>query len=295
MIKLAEKNFYPTRNNCFLMRKEITEALIELEIEGKEIRKKKACNIVVIVVFAIVFYLIPFFFSYLNVLLVIDILIAVIGGVYIIVEGIPTLCHPLDSNSYAFKKIARAIQILEKSNKLKAYEEAYRSVKHAHKTLRGIERAHTLELGWYDEVNQILDEFLENLQLIVLPAIANSIIKIEHLEEIALAILSGNPLKMKIVNERLRDEPSYKKTKLPPGKITVFARKILTFSKKESIKFSLSFILSSFFVTITILTYSKFFSIDLLVFISELNNFLQILTVAIALAVGIYSFWRRKT
>ena len=204
------------------MRKEIEKELLELQILTKETRRKNARNIPIVVILAITFFLIPYFYPELNMLWGVFLLIMIFGG-SIFLGSITILYQPLKAEFYAFKKITRAIQILEKSKEPIAYEEAYRCVKHAHKILKKIELD---ELKWYEKINQTIKQFLENLQLIVLPAIRNSNIKIEHLEEFALAVLSINPSEIEAMNERLESESSYKKVKPPPRKIEILTKRL---------------------------------------------------------------------
>lgn len=189
------------------MRKEIQSILTTLEIERKETRKETARNILIVVILATTFFLIPYFYPQFSVFYVVFVLIMIFGGI-VVMDSIGTLYQPLKTESYAFKKIARAIQILEKSKKPITYEEAYRCLKHAHKILKNIELK---DLEWYTKTNQTLKKFLKNLQLIVLPATRDSKIKTEHLEEIALAIHSLNPSQIETINETLEKETAYKK------------------------------------------------------------------------------------
>lgn len=256
------------------MRKEIQNILTTLEIEGKETRKKTARNILIVVILATGFYLIPYFYMQLSALWAIDFLISGIGVGYIVFEAIPTLYQPLKKEFYAFKRIARAIEILEKSNESVAYEEAYRCLKHAHKILKDIKLK---DLEWYAKTNQTLNRFLENLQLIILPAIAGSYIWKEHLEEIALALSSTNASKIEAVNERLEAEPSYRKAKPPPRKTEIFARKF-----RES-TYAFVFVLA----------------IGCCIFFYTVVNYLEIskdnaLIVSVALLIGILTIYFRK-
>jgi len=205
------------------MRKEIEGALKRLEIEGKETRKRTARNILVIAILATIFYLIPYFYPQLILLLVVEAFIGIIGGFYVGFYAISALYQPLSLRFHAFRRIARAIQTLEKSTEPIAYEEAYRCLKHGHKILT------TMELGsleWYSKINETLDRFLDNLESIVLPAVASSSIKIEHLEEIALALYGVNLSEIEEVNRVLESEASYKASKPPPRKTEIFARKL---------------------------------------------------------------------
>lgn len=204
------------------MREEIEKALLRLKIEGKETRKRMARHILIFSILVAFFSLVPYFYSQLTSFWTLDALIIVFGGIYVVFEAIPTLYDPLIPEYNAFKKIARAIQTLEKSNEPIAYEEAYRCLKHTNKILKAIELDN---LEWYEEINQTLKRFLDNLELIVLPAISNSIIKTEHLEEIALAVFSINSEKIKAVNKTLESESSYKKYPKPPRKIEIFTRR----------------------------------------------------------------------
>lgn len=201
------------------MLEEIEKALLRLEIEGKETRKRMVRNILIYCALVVIFYFIPRLFPQLpQALFAIDAIIGLFGGLYVVFEAIPTLYHPLESAYYAFKDIIKAIEILEKSDEAIAYEEAYRCVKHASKIL------HTRilkldEFEWFDRVIKILQQFHENLELIVLPAISNASIKKEDLEEIALAVYSVNPSEIEVVNKKL--EKSYEKSEPPPRKVEI--------------------------------------------------------------------------
>lgn len=205
------------------MQEEIKKALLRLEIEGKGVQRGKPRNILIIVIFAIFSYLVPYFYPQFSGLFIIDIFIIIFGGVYII-NAIQVLYQPFifKPEFHAFQEIARAIKILEESSEPIAYEEAYRCLNKAYKTLKKINLDY---LEWYEKINQALNRFLENLQLIVLPAIANSNIKTEHLEEIALAVLSVDSSKTEAINTTLESEPSYKKYEPPPRKIEIFKRR----------------------------------------------------------------------
>ena len=217
------KCFYLYLDNYVSMREEIEKALLRLKIEGKETRKEKGRNILIIIIVAVLLYLILHFYPQLNQLWIIEILIVGLGGVYIIFEAIPTLYQPLKEEFYAFKKIALAIEMLEKSNEPIAYEEAYRCVKRAQGMLGKIDLA---ELDWYEKINQTINQFRENLQSIVLPTIAKSSMKKEHLEEIALALYSMNPAEIEAVNDTLDAESTYTRIPSPPTKIKIFVRRL---------------------------------------------------------------------
>jgi len=203
------------------MRKEIEKRLLGLQIEAREARRKHTRNILIIVILAIVFYVFWYYYPQLYFLRVVLVFTVVLGGIGVF-GSILLLLQPLAEEFHAFQKIARAIQILEKSQEEIAYEEAYRCLKHAYKTLKGIKLD---SLVWYKEANENLEGFLENLELIVLPAISTSNIKTEHLEEIALAVISEKPLKIEEVNKTLESESSYEKQKPPPRKMEIFSRK----------------------------------------------------------------------
>lgn len=266
------------------MRKEFETALLELRIEGRELRKQKARNILTIVILAIVFYLIPYFFPQLSQIFALFVVTAVLGGMYILFQAIPSLYQPFRSELYAFKKIVRAIETLEKSSEPIAYEEAHRFLKHALKILKEIELDN---LDWYDEINQTLNRFLENLQLILLPAIAKSNIKKEHSEEIALALYSENPSKIQAVNKTLESEPSYKKAKPQPRKIEMFTKK---FRESTIGKLLYSLALGYGLVLIVCIIYVVATAQDFMIFARE-NP--EIVVLGGIIVSGI-TFWRTK-
>ena len=218
------------------MRKEIEEKLTILQIEVKDIRRKTARNVGIVLGIIAVFYIL-YYYSQLTAIFVINVLIILFGGIYIVFYAIPTLYNPLTPEENAFKKIVRAIEILEKSKESIAYKEAHRCLNKAYKILKNIELN---DIEWYDETNQILERFFNNLKLIVLPAVVDSYIQMGHLEEIALAVYEADPDKIKAVNERLELEPNYKKSIVREREITTFMRKV-----KESmigkVLFSLAF------------------------------------------------------
>jgi hypothetical protein len=69
-------------------------------------------------------------------------------------------------------------------------------------------------------VNRTFEQLLENLQLIVLPAIKDCLMKKKHLEKIALAIISMSQKKVKEVNKKL--ESKYDKAEPESSKATTF-------------------------------------------------------------------------
>lgn len=205
------------------MKREIEKALVRLEIEGRETRKTKARNILVIVAVAVLLYLIQFVYPQYSALLVIDALLVLFGGFYTIIDAIPSIYQPLKPEFHAFKEIARAIRLIYQSSDPIAYKEAYRCLRHAHEILTNISLDH---LEWYNETNETLERFLENLQSIVLPAITNSNIKKEHLEEIAIALYSIDPSKITEVNKTLEAETNYQKSGPSQTKVEAFTKKL---------------------------------------------------------------------
>lgn len=207
------------------MRKEIEDALLCLQIEARDTRKRTLVNVGGVISFAVFFYSLSYNYLQYEVIGIVDFLIIFFGGIYIAFEGIPTLYHPLKAEFRAFQKLARATQILEKSDSFVTREEAYRCVKHAHRILAKIELKKDIE--WYDIVNKILEQFFENLQLRVLPAIISNRMKTEHLEDIALAMYNINPLEVEAINKKLEAEPTYTKIRPPPSIRKMFVRKII--------------------------------------------------------------------
>lgn len=265
------------------MRKEIEQILLGIQIEEKNFRKGKAHNILYIVILAIIFFLVPSYYPPLSSLLGIGLLIIFLGGGYILLV-IPDLYQPLRREFYAFKKIVRAIEILNKSKETIAYEEAYQCLRHAHKILKKIDLDN---LGWYTKINQTLIRFLENLQLIVLPAIANHSIKKEQLEEIAVALLSIDTSNIEAVNKMLETEPSYKKTKPSPPMTEVLTKKL-----RESIvgKLLFSLALGYGLVLLACLIYVVLTQQDFMIFAKD-NPEIVILG---GLGISGITFWKTK-
>jgi len=198
------------------MHNDIEKALLRLKIEAKEIRKKMRIRIAIFSFLVIITYLIWLYFpSQLGAFFGLWVLVIFFAGAYIFFGAIPKLFNPLSPEYIAFKSVAEAIEILEKSNEPIAYEEAYRCIKKARNKLE-----YDMELSevtsWYHSIDEILNQFFENLELIVLPEVAESNIKIEHLEEIALALSGLDIEAIKKVNATL--ETSYKKRPAPPRK-----------------------------------------------------------------------------
>ncbi len=192
--------------------REIEKRLVKLEIEAKETRNRTTRNIIIVFFLVAVFSLLSYSYPQNGILIVIDILIMVIGVfIGIVVVGLPILARPLRTEYRAFQRIAHAIQVLEKSQEPVAYREVLRDVTYAYNALSGISL--TKGVGWYKETNEILDKFLGNLETIVLPAIQDSAIRIDHLEEIALAVYSLDTAKIDAVNKTLEAESSYKDIK----------------------------------------------------------------------------------
>ena len=181
----------------------IENSLKKLKIEAKKTRKKTASIILAFVALMAVFILIGYYYPELSPLYIIT---GVIGTLYMIFIAIPKLIRPLEPEQRAFRKIAEAIDLLEASS-----EEAHDKVEAAREILN--DRLLS-QIGWYTEANSIFARLLENIELIVLPAIEELKIKKEDLGRTALAIVSMNPAKAKEVNDFL--EKSYTKAKPEP-------------------------------------------------------------------------------
>jgi hypothetical protein len=161
--------------------------------------------------------LVPLYYPQFGILII----VALIGGIYVL-DGIGALYQPLKPEFHAFQKFARAIGILEKSKEDIAYEEAFRCLNKAHQTLKSVELN---ELGWYDWSNEVYKQFLDNLKLIILPAVVEGPIKIEHLEDIALALYVTDPIILNTINDKVESEPTYKKRVARERKIVSFVKK----------------------------------------------------------------------
>jgi hypothetical protein len=198
--------------------KGIKEKLMELQIEAKNTRKNTARNILVIVVLVGIFLAVGYYYPQLSALFTIGLLVAIFGGVYIVFLGIPTLYQPLEPEQRAFKKIAKAVEVLGTSDKPLAYEEAYNNVNDACKILNEVKLSKGI--GWYKEVNRTFEHLLKILQTTVLPAIKDNLMKEKHLAEIALAIVSMNQRKVREVNKKL--VLNYEKAEPEPSKVETF-------------------------------------------------------------------------
>jgi hypothetical protein len=192
----------------------IGNTLKRLRIEARKIRKRTAYRILGFVALTTILILIGDFNPQLNALFAIGFLVGLIGAFYTVFFGISKLIYPLQPEQRAFKKIAEATDLLEASN-----EEAHDKVKDARRIL---DDRYLTQIEWYVETNSIFTRLLENIQLIVLPAIEESKIKKEDLEKTALAIASMNPSKAKEVNDLL--EKNYSKAN--PESSTAFLTEI---------------------------------------------------------------------
>jgi hypothetical protein len=195
--------------------REIETALVKFEIEAKQKRKATARNILIIIGLAVFFFIIDIYFNQqFSFSRFVYFITVFLGGAYIIFSEIPRLIQPLEPEHYAVKNIADAIRVLEKSKEDIACEEAYRKVKTAYRTLKGMSL--TDSIAWYKKTNETFRKFLKNLKLIVLPAIKDSsidsVMKVEHLKHVALAIYSLNASKLDAINRMLETESSYKKS-----------------------------------------------------------------------------------
>ena len=244
------------------MRKEIEEKLAILKIEVKEARKKKLKHILIIVILDVVLFLIPYYYPQFGFIWVIFFVVFLFGGI-VVLGSIFLLYQPLKQEFYAFQKIARAIEVLEKSKEPIAYEEALRCLKKANKILDfKIERLP----AWYAKINETLERFRENLQLIVLPATANFKINIGDLEEFALALVSMDTKKIEAVNEMLELAPNYEKIKPLPRKMEKLV-KTFQESKIKNILYSLIF--GYGFILMACLIYVVFTQQDFMTFARE--------------------------
>jgi hypothetical protein len=200
------------------MRAEIKAKVASLQLEAKEVRKENTyCFFVTIAIITLCIWIVLNYPQY-GIL----ILVPLFGGIYIL-ELISSLHQPLESEFYAFQKIAKAIETLENSKEDIFYKEAYRCVNKAYKILKSIELKNNF--GLYDWSNEVFKKFLNNLRLIVLPAIDKKTIKIEHLEEIAIAIYETDTMLLNSINKKIEKEPDYKESIIRIGeKISVIKK-----------------------------------------------------------------------
>lgn len=200
------------------MRAKIKEGRGALHLEAKKARKKKALRLFIAIAIIVLCIWVVLSYPQTGIL----IFVAIIGGIYVL-DAINILYQPLKSEFYAFQKIVEAIEILEESKEDIFYEEAFRCINKAYKILKSIELKE--EFGLYDWSNEVFRAFLDNLKLIVLPAITEGSIISEHLEDIALAIYETDPILLNSVNGKIEGEKSYPKGEAGERKIVSFAKK----------------------------------------------------------------------
>jgi hypothetical protein len=218
------------------MKDEIKDKLAALRIEGRQTRKRKARNVLIIFVIVVVSYFISTLDEQLGNFLAVTFLVGIMGGIYILIDAVPSLVQPLPKESYAFKKMVSAIELLENSKSEVVYIEAANYLKHAHKLLKEIELD---ELRWYERTNRNVKEFIENLQLVIIPATANAKIELEDLEKSAIALSSMDDTKLAKVNDFFEKKTTYEKTKPPPERTEVIVKKLRE-SKLSKIGYSLA-------------------------------------------------------
>jgi hypothetical protein len=203
------------------MKNDIEKALLRLDIESREIRKSKELNLGMTIAVSILLFLVIYFVPALFLLVLVEALLIFLGGIAAVIDWIPSILRPLEPEFRAFKSITRAVDLLKKSDDDLAYKEAYRHVKHAYGILKSMA---LYEKGWYKEINRIVDQFVENFQLYILPAIADSTIMAKDLEDIAMAIYSLKPSKIATANEMI--EKTYEKGEPPQTVLEIFTKKL---------------------------------------------------------------------
>lgn len=192
------------------MQEKIETALVKLEIRRRRRRYRTTAKIFLTIAVALTFFVIAYLNTNYPFLAFVDVMIVLFGTVFIVFSWVPTLIQPLEPEYYAFKNVADAIRVLEKLKEDIGYNEAYWSVRVAYNALDGLSLNESF--AWYKTTNETFRKFLKNLELIVLPAVKGANIKLEHLEEIALAIYSLDPAELDTVNKTLEAESSYKKS-----------------------------------------------------------------------------------
>lgn len=191
------------------MRKAIEGKLKAIQIEAKEIRKKSLPKILIWLFSMIFLFVIPSFNTGLAYFYIFGLVVAMIGIVYVL-DTIDLLIEPLTFEEQAFKKIARAIELLEKSDENIVHEEAYRCVKVAYRKLNKVKLRQS---GWYSFPNKVFNELLDNINSIILPAIAEGVMQIIDLENLALTIYENNPEQLNELNTKIKLEPRYQELK----------------------------------------------------------------------------------
>ena len=178
------------------MEKELNEdvqtKLVNLEIEAKQTRKKRASYILIIVALTGLFYW-GYVYSGNGIFALLAVFAGLLGGMYIAFSAIPTLFQPLCHEDFAFKKIAKAIELLKKSkSSTLVFEEASHYIRSAYEELENVDLD---ELEWYENINIIFKQFTNNLRLLV-PEVAQGKISAEDLEKVALALSSRDVIKL---------------------------------------------------------------------------------------------------
>jgi hypothetical protein len=203
--------------------------------------------------------------------------------VFFIGIAVSTYYRGLEPENYAFRNIAKAIEVLDVSG-----GEAYSYVKDAYKILK--RRALNKRIKWYKEANEILERFVENLQLIVLPAVDKYKVGMPikgNLEEIALAITSMNLARVRKANEML--ESSYERMKPEPSASTL--KSFLTTTRESTIgKVLISLITGYSLILVICFLYALGTNQNFVTFLRDQPS----IVILGGLGVSGITFWRTK-
>lgn len=281
--------FYFLRCKLYCMQEEIERALSEIDIGTKSHKRRLKKGIVKwgIVFFSLLILAVVFCTSSPTFLsgLIQAFALLMLLPTFLFMSYVYYYVRPYNAEEKAFMTIANAAEMLAKSKQPMAYNEAYQCLEQAYQTLNKINLS---ELVWYSRTNSAFKRFLENLELTILPATTKAIVKVQHLEEIALAVYSQDPSKIEAVNEILESEPSYKREEKPPRKQGISLKALL---ESRIGKVLVSLCLGYGLVLMICLFYVLMTHQDLMVFARERPD---IIILGGLIASGI-TFWKTKS
>ncbi len=239
----------------------LDSACLELKLEAKATRRKYAKFLPYLIALVVALVLSSYLgysyqgYPYRSEIVALffagDYTTILIGGAFLIII-IRKLVNPLSQSQRAFQKIVNAIQTLDKSQERIAYEDAYLSLKGALKNLEKLSSFLT-GLTWYAGINKEINQFIEDIKLIVLPLTLDSTIKKADLEDVALALYSKNADELNKVSTAL--EEKYHKSEPPAKQETMWHEFSQTRLGRLAISLCLGYalilVLSAFYVFFT--------------------------------------------
>jgi len=241
------------------MQSEIEGEFLKAKKEARDVRRRKGTYIIIICLLIVLFFIIPYSWGpSLTGLYAIEVIIVFVGGMYIFFSAAPSVFQPLPVEKQAFIQVYNAIEVLRKSKEPIAFQE---SLKYLEKADRILDAQFLYEKKWYERTNQSLLEFRGNLTYLIIPSTEKFKIKVEHLEEIALALSKMDPERIKEINQKLESEPTYVKIQpqLQKPLMTILREsKIAKIGYSLSLGYVLIVVICVIYVTVTGQDFSTF-------------------------------------